>query len=162
MENRMNVNHSSEPSMGEAPLSQQVVRHELKRRLLISTGKVCLLYAGLHFVFWLLMFGIEPFRYTFYTYHAFIALLTALAGLRPVDSLLAYGLVTLPVVTGCVHMLVVGAGGLLGGRVALSRDPTRVSRGVYRGGAAALAIIVLVNAITRFCLWYFDIQLSDL
>lgn len=158
----MNVNYSSEPSMGEAPLSQQVDRNELKRRMLISTGKVCLFYAGLHFVFWFLAIAIESFRYTFYTYHSFTALLIALAGLTPVDSLLAYGFVTLPVTTGCVHMLVVGAGGLLGGRVALSRDPTRVSRGVYRGAAAALAILVLVNAITRFCFWYFDISLSAL
>ncbi|TWU09524.1 hypothetical protein CA54_47660 [Symmachiella macrocystis] len=158
----MNIHQSSESTFPDTLLPQQVDLHELKRRMLITTGKVCVYYAGLHFLCWFLAFAIEPFRFTFYTYHSLVALLIALVRLTPVNSLFTYGLVTLPVVTGCVHMLVVGAGGLLGGRYALRHDPSRVTRGVYRGGIAALAILVLVNALTSFCLWYFHINLTDL
>ena len=63
----MNTDRSSENSKAATPLSQQMDRYELKKRLLISIGKVCVLCAGLHFLLWGVAFVFPSFRFVYYS-----------------------------------------------------------------------------------------------
>jgi hypothetical protein len=155
-------NHAPEPSRADAQWSQRKDRRKLTRHLLILVGILCLLSTGLHVTLWVTALIIEPFRPIYFGFHAFVGLLLALTRLVPAEPSLGFFIVGIPAAGGFVHTLLIGAGGLVGGRVSSHRNPLQMSRSVFYGGAVCLGGVVLLNGITACCLWYFGLNLTDL
>ncbi|QDU78752.1 hypothetical protein Pla110_04560 [Polystyrenella longa] len=141
----MNIEIPSSHLTGSYPGDQ-------KRLLFVSILKMCIFYACVHFVLWVMAMEFSSFRPTFYaSLHSFTALVLSLLGIVPSDHLFAFGLFILPLVSAVLNIFVIAVGGFVGGRIAFHRNRLISRRDVYWGGGGAFLLIILINLIAEVC-----------
>jgi len=139
----MSENPYQSPTADPAPTGAPEAVHPF-RHLRRIVSKLCLWSLLLHAACWFAALLIEPFRFVYFGSQTMVLCLLELVGISAHGSI-GFVLIILPIVAAVIHTILIGVGGLVGGRLALRVGSNNATIGAVAGAIVVFAVIVVIS-----------------